>query len=367
MSTKYVPSLNGLRALSILFVITGHLAYRNFHGADLPGPQMGVNIFFIISGFLITLLLLEEEKINGSINLKKFYLRRTLRIFPAYYFLLFSYLILQLAGILQFHTNSWITSLTYTKYFRVTHSHEWETDHLWSLSVEEHFYLMWPLIFKFLRPYRVKIALLIILLVPIIRGVNYAQGMEKINSGATLLLRADALMIGCLLAIYRESISGWITKVIEKYKFMIFLPLFGLAFSLVIMKIIPADSVVIGGATRALARATGTFTNVFVCLIILISANFKNTLWYRFLNTGAMNYAGKLSYSLYLWQQLFFSDHIGILGKFPVNIFCIVVAAMISYYFIEKPFLRLKSRFEVQKDTVRLISQQVGFAESKMN
>jgi peptidoglycan/LPS O-acetylase OafA/YrhL len=136
---------------------------------------------------------------------------------------------------------------------------------------------------------------------------------------------------------------------IGKYKFMIFFPLCGLIFSLVLAKIIPTNNIIGGGVIRALGRATGTFTNIFIGLIILVSINFKDTLWYRFLNTGVVNYIGKLSYSLYIWQQLFFSDHIGILGKFPVNIFCIVIVAMISYYFVEKPFLRLKSRFETQR------------------
>src|SRR6476660_6758228 len=90
MAEKYIPSLNGLRALSIGIVIAVHCGFKTFD-SPLAGGQFGVNIFFVLSGFLITLLLLEEEKLSTGISLKKFYLRRILRIFPAYYILLITY------------------------------------------------------------------------------------------------------------------------------------------------------------------------------------------------------------------------------------------------------------------------------------
>src|SRR4030095_6240895 len=219
---KHIPSLNGLRAISILFVIIGHIGMRNFKLADSPGGQFGVNIFFIISGFLITLLLLQEEKKQGKVNLKKFYARRILRIFPAFYFLLFIYFILQSTGVLHFYINSWITSLTYTKYFPIPHAREWESEHLWSLSVEEHFYLFWPFAFAFLKRYRVSIALLIIIAIPISRAVNFWNGSEAFNAQGTILQRADALMMGCLLAIYREQNFGLVRKLGEKKQLMRF-------------------------------------------------------------------------------------------------------------------------------------------------
>jgi peptidoglycan/LPS O-acetylase OafA/YrhL len=359
MSTKYVPSLNGLRAISILFVIIGHMGFRNFHKVDSPGGQLGVNIFFIVSGFLITKLLLEEEKMNGKISLEKFYVRRVFRIFPAFYFLLLVYFFLQLAGILHFHTNSWITSLTYTKYFPIRNGSEWETDHLWSLSVEEHFYLLWPFIFRFLKPHRVKIALLIILVIPILRGINFWNGGEVRNAEAAIYYRADALMMGCLLAIYLKEISAWVVRIVDKNRLFIFLPAAGLFSTVIVFKLISIylHNPLEGAVMRALGRSTGTFTCLFECLAIVVSIGFKNNLWYRFLNSGAMNYIGKLSYSLYLWQQLFFSFHIGYLSKFPINIFCIFTVAILSYHFIEKPFLKLKAKFEVERIPARLAPQ----------
>ena len=121
MSSKHVPSLNGVRAISIVFVIIGHIGYRSFNWADSPGGQLGVNVFFIVSGFLITMLMLDEENLNGKVNLKKFYARRAFRIFPALYFLLLMYGFLQLAGILHFHINScFLPSIIYIQFFQIT-------------------------------------------------------------------------------------------------------------------------------------------------------------------------------------------------------------------------------------------------------
>jgi peptidoglycan/LPS O-acetylase OafA/YrhL len=350
MSARYIPSLNGLRTISIAFVIIGHIGFRNFMKVDSPGGQLGVNIFFIISGFLITHLLLEEEKMNGKISLQKFYSRRTIRIFPVFYSLLLVYLILQLLGILHFTKNSWITSLTYTKYLPIPDSKEWETEHLWSLSVEEHFYLIWPFIFKYLKAYRVKIAIFIILLIPILRGINFQYTGEN-NPQSTLYFRADALMMGCLLAIYKKQVSDWTNRLIKWNRLAIFLPAVGFILSVFALKSLSQHihSSYINSAIRALGRSTGTFTSIFECLGIVVSVDFTNNLWFKFLNTHIMNYIGKLSYSLYIWQQVFFSYHIGMLGKFPINIFCIMGSAIISYYLIEKPFLKFKSKFEVKK------------------
>jgi len=347
MADKYVPSLNGLRALSIGIVIIVHCGFKNFGTREFPGAQFGVNIFFVLSGFLITLLLLEEERLSATINLKKFYFRRILRIFPAYYALLIAYYILQMRGVFQFTTNTWLSAIFYLKDVRVPNSYSWETDHLWSLSIEEHFYLLWPLVFKFLKRYRVKIAVFFIILVPIARGVVFA--LNPHSEGTTFYERSDALLWGCLLAIYYQPVSMVMMRAINKYKWMIILPFLGLFVSVVAFRIFPINSPFAAGVIRALGRADGTFTNIFICLVIVIAVNSRNTLFYKMLNTDAVNYLGKLSYSLYIWQQLFFSSAIGMWGVFPLNILCIVAVSMLSYHFIEKPFLAIKSRYEVKK------------------
>jgi len=141
------PSINGLQALSITFVILSHLdlqyglltyfkevSWINPFVSLLSDGNFGVNVFFVISGFLITSLLLNEEETSGKVSLKNFYIRRTLRIFPAYFFLLLVYFILQLVCYISISKASWLTALTYTKYFNW--QLDWYTAHAWSLSVE---------------------------------------------------------------------------------------------------------------------------------------------------------------------------------------------------------------------------------------
>ncbi|HTJ13067.1 MAG TPA: acyltransferase [Dinghuibacter sp.] len=224
-----LPSLNGLRALSILFVLIGHTELKSLHlSGDPAGAQIGVTIFFIISGFLITYLLMREEQASdGRVSLKDFYIRRAFRIFPVYYTLLLVYLILQVLGFLQFTTASWISSLTYTKYVNPRWS-EWETGHLWSLSVEEQFYLVWPAVFYFLKRVRAPLAVAVIAVIPFVRLGGGYNAMH-------MFTRADALMGGCLLALYYERLRGALAKLPRAY---LLLPFAGLLGSMMTKRII---------------------------------------------------------------------------------------------------------------------------------
>jgi len=116
---------------------------------------------------LITSLMIYEEDLYKTISIKNFYIRRILRIFPAYYFLLLVYLLLQFIGAIYISKTSWLTAFTYTKYFNWCL--DWDTSHAWSLSVEEHFYLIWPLLFKFGKKYRGLIALMMLFIAPFFR------------------------------------------------------------------------------------------------------------------------------------------------------------------------------------------------------
>lgn len=332
---QLIPSLNGLRAVSIFFVLFAHALLMNFNFKENPGGQVGVSIFFIISGYLITLLLVKEEGTRGDISLKRFYVRRTLRIFPIYYFLLLIYYILQLNGYLLFSLNSWLTSITYTKYFSIPQKGDWETGHLWSLSVEEHFYLVWPLVFKYLKKIRVAFAFAIIAIVTFTRLTTDISVMH-------LFTRADALMWGCLFALYNNKLMEYINK--RKAIFSI-LPFVTLLIVLAFKRIIT-----LLGYSNYEAFATtffgsyGLVTNISIGFIILVSISFKNTYWYKILNSTPFDYFGRISYSIYLWQQLFFSPNIQGISKFPNNIIIILIVANLSYYLIERPFLSLKGR-----------------------
>ena len=96
--------------------------------------------------------------------------------------------------------------------------------------------------------------------------------------------------------------------------------------------------------------SVGTITNICIGFIIVISITRQNNIYFKLLNSAPLNYLGILSYSIYIWQQLFFSDNIGWLSSFPINLFLIIIVAIISYEFIEKPFLKLKERLNSQQE-----------------
>jgi len=352
-----IPSLDGLRAISILFVILGHIWLLDMGKPAIPYPAnllidatLGVNVFFVISGFLITTLLMEEEAGTGGISLKGFYTRRAFRIFPAYYFVLIVYLMLQLSSVLYFSTRSWMSSIFYYKYID---GGDWESGHFWSLSVEEHFYLIWPLVFKFWKKGRVYFAYAVIVLVMFFRYNAYMRLFPSalLDSTISIFQRGDALMVGCLFALHRKRLetmtAGLAGRRLAPFVILLLLALIGknyisdwsqqyhLHLGLLLIPL-------------GLSWNAGLISNLLIAILMLISINGRGP-WFRFLNLPAVKLTGKLSYSLYLWQQLFFSPRLGVASRFPQMLLFIVIAALISYYCIEKPFLRLRDQFMNRK------------------
>src|SRR5215831_9782405 len=167
-----IPSLDGLRAISILLVVAGHsfdegrspLLFELFGHLG----NYGVRIFFIISGFLITTLLLKEYTKTETISLRSFYLRRALRIFPAFYVYVAVICILAVLGVVSLLRGDVLHAVTYTMNYHTTRG--WYLNHIWSLSVEEQFYLIWPAALLFAGPGRApRIALATVILAPFIR------------------------------------------------------------------------------------------------------------------------------------------------------------------------------------------------------
>ena len=172
---RRLPSLDGVRAVAIGLVILGHeLGYDSRRQVG-DFANLGVRCFFVLSGFLITTLLLEEFRENGRVSLRNFYARRTLRIFPAFYFFLFVVFVLMKRGwVAPIGASSWIHAATYTMDYLGFHDRAWDLGHLWSLAVEEQFYLIWPAALVLLRPRRALwSAFAVILVVPLIRWCTW--------------------------------------------------------------------------------------------------------------------------------------------------------------------------------------------------
>lgn len=201
---RVIPSLDGLRAVSIAFVLFGHLAQtRNFFQIDpnLTLAEFGVRVFFVISGYLITSILLAELNRRGSISLTRFYFRRTMRLFPAAYF--FVGVLSLLAANRIIHLERWdiAFALTYTTDFN--NSRAWSVGHLWSLAVEEQFYLLWPITLRILGPLRAGRFLMgVLATAPFIRLAS-----PWVDPAFNFFIWSDSLATGCLLRAVAKTTS----------------------------------------------------------------------------------------------------------------------------------------------------------------
>lgn len=346
---RTLPSITGLRGISVLLVIIFH--YQIFFAEQMDWGNsynyffyqighLGVNVFFVISGFLITTLLLHEEAATGKISLTNFYFRRTFRIFPAFYFLLVVYFILQLNGYIHLSPLSWISSLTYTKYLFLS---DRDTGHLWSLSIEEHFYILWPFVFKYCKKWRKSFAWIIVFSIPILRIIAGKFGIGWMN-GLTIFQRADVIMWGCLLALYSKQLDIVYYQSKKTKTFFYILPVVLTCLSLFLELLNYLYASQFAAIITAVGTTSGTLISVSLCFLLFLSIHEVNNYFYKFLNTKALNYIGKLSYSLYLWQQVFIIGSLGMIIPFPINFVCVLIFSNISYYLIEKPCLKLKDK-----------------------
>ncbi len=207
---RSIPSLDGLRALSILFVVFGHLVgTAHFPMTNEFGiAQLGVFIFFVISGFLITGLLEDERAKTGTISLKRFYLRRAFRIFPPFSFYLGVIGIAWALQLVKLNRRDLLSSATYTSNFHQNAS--WWVAHAWSLATEEQFYLLWPPVLAFLAWRQSSLIASLIAGFAVLRfglgrlGIPappFPNGLNLIASGCLLRLLRPRLHT---LALYQE-------------------------------------------------------------------------------------------------------------------------------------------------------------------
>lgn len=332
-----IPSLDGLRAISIIFVIVSHLLMSIKYELSFDLGNLGVRIFFVISGFLITGLLLKEIDKTGSIDLKKFYFRRTLRIFPPYYFYLCVMLLFSLMNWVEIPLSYFFSAFSYTSDYLKT---GWFLGHTWSLSVEEKFYLIYPgIIYLLGRKKTIWLLVVIILANPIVRIIDFRFFNHPDAGWITYGFHsnADVLAIGCLLAfLYSYLHQNTIYLKILNSKILIFtIPIFIIA-----MKQMQHPVIRYGIAFTTL--------NVLIALYLDWSIiNYKENFIGRVLNSSPMITLGIMSYSIYLWQQPFTLSYSNLwFTKFPFNIFGIIICSCFSYYIIEKFSLRWRHKLE---------------------
>src|SRR5438874_1165516 len=232
-----IPSLDGLRGVALPVVLFSHLVgTKNFISPATDSclyefGNLSLKVFFVMSGYLITNLLLHELETKKRIHLVKFYFRRTFRIFPPYYLMILGLVIMGFAGWINLTSRDVLSALTYTSNYYPDRS--WNVGHTWSLSVEEQFYLIWPAVLVILGKRRGFIAAsTLIFICPIIRALLWH--FYKLDGiGHRFETVADAIATGCLLAGTREWLKAQplYRKALES-KLFILVPITVLSFNM---------------------------------------------------------------------------------------------------------------------------------------
>jgi peptidoglycan/LPS O-acetylase OafA/YrhL len=356
------PSLDGVRGVGVVLVMSFHF----LGGRYMEGGPILVDLFFVLSGFLITTLLLEERAAAGSVSMRNFYLRRAFRLFPALYALLAVFLVYALAFggadrnqlLVEFFAAAFYV---YDILVALTGIEGKVLAHLWTLSLEEQFYILWPLLLlgalRAARRIRLEwllaAMLAIVVVFPIIRitiPTPLGQGTWQSVLFGFAILRPDSLVIGCAAALIWWIRPDQLSEQTQRFARI-------------------AGNVALGMLLLNLAlggfAAFAPFVSVFFNLTIIALPFWVIDLVRRPDTAVAQQLArplavwfGKRSYSLYMWHNLInfivaagFADlmptqaRLAVLASFPVKFALTVGICELSWRFIETPALRLKQRF----------------------
>ncbi|GAB2694144.1 acyltransferase family protein [Aliiglaciecola aliphaticivorans] len=341
-----LKGIDGLRAIAVSMVIFSH-SIGSFHlnsfglvGDFLGNGGLGVRIFFVISGFLITFLLLKENKLFGIIDFNAFFVRRSLRIFPAF----FAYILVVTLFAYYDQINVSKQQILSAATFSWNYGHVWMDDigpdgwflgHFWTLALEEQYYLFLPLTILLFGLARLPYYLLFItVMMPIVRVVSYFLFPESRGQlGMMFHTAIDPILIGTLGAFLFFEKSKILNGFAFKSK-----PLLICAI-LILFLISPMLAHNVRGYETVLGITIESLMVLYV--IIWLQLN-PGTFAVRILESRALVFIGMISYSLYLWQQLFLTELNTVLNGVGVNVMAVFFVAVISYYFIEKPFLNIR-------------------------
>lgn len=327
---EYIPTLDGLRAIAVIAVIISHLVESKLGQHPLTGlGNFGVSLFFGISGYIISTYLINEIENTGTIDLKKFYLKRIYRLMPILWVYLLFVFFLGEIGFINKDYYGIFSSLTFWRNYTLG---EVSTGQLWSLSVEEHFYFLLPSLLIFLKkPKRIIISLLMIcVLVAVWRKLGtMAAFLEYFPyakySASNTFGRLDYMMYGVIAA----YLQNYFKNIYLKYTPHPFIPISVIVATYMLS--IPFEPVI-----RAM----------FFSIIILSTVKYFNCHIGKFLELYPLRFLGKISYSLYLWQQLFMykmhaaPEFINVLTGEIWSIPLAILVAGLSYKYIESPARR---------------------------
>jgi peptidoglycan/LPS O-acetylase OafA/YrhL len=369
-----IKSLDGIRGIAIIMVLLSHSSFtfpksitNNLLFYILSNSHTGVLIFFVISGYLITKLLIIEREKTGTVNIRNFYIRRAFRIFPIFYVYIGVNIILKntvFHDLIPDYITILFASLYLWNYMHLFPKHQssgnmWFMGHFWSLSMEEQFYLLYPVTFKKLSIEKLKKVIIpIIIVMPAIRLFTYfifPNSRGQINM--MLHTGGDSILTGCLGAILEQSDKFMLT--LKRLWLKTWLIILVAIFVFIIDRYLGEK--LGGGYGIVIGKTVMNFSILFLLLWCVHIPSMVHS----FLNTKVMMKIGVISYSLYIWQQLFFTSlYNSPVNKFPVNLIVVFVVAFTSYYLIEKPILKLRDKFKVVKIKERIFKvKRLQFAD----
>ena len=347
---NHINGLNGLRAIAVIFVVISHWFPLTHIVNTFPLGGIGVDVFFVLSGFLISRILLnqkegiEENTKDKFKALKNFIARRALRIFPIYYLLL---AILYLTNGVEVRRD-FIYHITYMSNYLFYFTKNWHgmLAHLWSLAVEEQFYLIWPLLLFFVLK---KNILKLLISVIVISTVFHLASKEHISYILTLSC-INTFGLGALLAyveVYKPKF-GRQFKIVIQYIFVPLIILFILQYTVLYLKYFPSR----------LIMSLITLNFIRICL-----QNNNKNLIFIILNNRVFNFIGMISYGIYLyhcplpsyWRRFFrmfkiespFTNSCGEMNYYELfaQFSLLLFISYLSWIMVEKPILKFKKSF----------------------
>jgi peptidoglycan/LPS O-acetylase OafA/YrhL len=347
-SVRHIPSLDGIRAVSFMVVFLAHAGPRHV----IVAGDFGVTVFFFLSGFLIATLMRSEFERNGYINVKHFWLRRALRILPPFYLVWLAATLLALAiyppGTL--YRPTMLAQLLYVGNYEGIYGLNREvpgTGVIWSLAVEEHFYLLFPWLYIAMQKWRIprlRQAQLLWGLCAVILAWRCVLAIAMHASSGRIYIatdtRLDSILFGCALAVWNNPVLDEPTRSPRLWKYVL-LP--AAALTLVF-------SFSYGGD---LFRETWCFSLQGAALALVFVAAIRFHSWppFRVLNFRPVAFIGVLSYSLYLLHYVLLRAVLQLWPRWPsvlralISLAASIILAWVIYQLVEKPCARLRRRF----------------------
>ena len=357
--SKYLPSIDSLRALAVLAVIIYHVDVNY-----LPGGFLGVDLFFVLSGYLISSLIIKEYRKTGSLNLYNFYIRRARRLLPAVYFMITVGLVVMVLFnevlLRKSHLDAIFGYIYSSNWWYIFHKLDYFDSfgaqspfkHLWSLAIEEQFYMIFPLLFLLINrkkkskdgTYKLNKNFLYVVLGLILVSLIVHILLFDINNISRIYFgtdtRAFSLLVGVVGAIL-YPMEKLHTKVTPQQNIMYSVV------SLVSIAILITVMIYTSEYNTWLYRG-GFLLVAILGLIVIISSGKQHTLMSRLLSFKPVVFIGKISYSLYLWHfpVLVLTTPVSEIGN--PNIFFVILrivltfaVAIVSYVFVETPIRKL--------------------------